>query len=74
LYHNGESQYIPTQFYIRPDEINRAGEILPGNPEADFYNYELGSIIQSYRKAILQIGSSKLSQKHKQIHIKNKKR
>lgn len=57
VYHNLHSQYIPTRFYVKPDSMSKSGNIFHEWPEADNYNYELGEIIQRYRKIVLQLGS-----------------
>nr|WP_321356923.1 phage integrase SAM-like domain-containing protein [uncultured Draconibacterium sp.] len=62
VYHNGDSKYIPTRFFIASMYMSKTGEVLEECPEADNLNYELGDIIQSYRKIVLKIGSMKLRQ------------
>lgn len=61
LYHNKQSQYIPTEYYIEPSYMNSGGEISSLHPASDLFNYELGEITQKYRKAVLKLGSSRLS-------------
>ena len=60
IYHNKESQYIPTHFYINPGFMGKSGEILSVTPDCDMYNFELGEIIQQYRKISVQLGTGRL--------------
>lgn len=62
IYHNGDSKYIATRFFIPADAMCKSGEIIEGWPNADNLNYELGEVIQGYRKVVLKIGSMKLRQ------------
>lgn len=59
VYHNKESQYIPTVYYIEPQYMSEDGSVLPFHPSADLLNYELGNVIQKYRKAGLELGSDR---------------
>jgi integrase len=59
VYHNKESQYIPTEYYIDSSFMLPDGSINPLHPNADLYNFELGDIIQKYRKAGLELGSER---------------
>lgn len=61
LYHNKQSQYIPTGYYIEPSFMNSGGTINSLHPTSDIYNYELGEIIQKYRKTTLKLGYSRLA-------------
>ncbi|MGV8136462.1 MAG: Arm DNA-binding domain-containing protein [Mangrovibacterium sp.] len=73
LYHNDESQYIPTEFYILPSHMSKSGEIAQEwQEEADMLNYEMGEIIQQYRRLVLQLGTgraSKMTCKELRDHI-----
>jgi len=72
IYHERESQYISTQFYILPEFMAPSGEISPECADADELNYELGEIIQSYRKIILKLGTgsaAKMTCKDLKDHI-----
>ena len=60
IHHNSDNQHILIAYCINPNEIDKSGEILPCNPEADSFNFQIGEIIQNYRRAILNIGSTKL--------------
>lgn len=61
VYHNKESQYISTEYYIEPDLMGDDGSILPFHPGADLFNFQLGEIIQKYRKVGLQLGAERSS-------------
>lgn len=61
VYHNKESQYIPTEYYIEPQYMGDDGSILAFHPGADLFNFQLGEIIQKYRKAGLQLGAERSS-------------
>ena len=61
IYHNKESQYVPTDYYINPMFMGNDGTISVVCAEADFFNFELGEIIQSYRKEALKLGSARSS-------------
>jgi len=61
VYHNKESQYIPTEYYIEPNYMGDDGSILAFHPGADLFNFQLGEIIQKYRKVGLQLGAERSS-------------
>lgn len=54
LYHNTQSQYIPTNYYISPDQMTDSGNVTGQNSE--LLNYELGNIIQKYRGSEIKLG------------------
>lgn len=60
IYHNKDSQYLPTHYYIDPKFMGKSGEVLPEVPDCDMYNFELGEIIQQYRKLSVQLGTGRL--------------
>lgn len=62
IYHNLDSQYISTTYYIFPKFLNKGGEVVQESHEADYLNYQLGEIIQKYRKATLQIEGQRMAQ------------
>jgi len=35
IYHNRESQYIATSYYIRPENMDASGRILPNVPNSE---------------------------------------
>ena len=61
IYHNQDSQYIATYYYIEPIYMSSSGEVLSESPGADMLNYELTNIIQGYRKNLLKLGSVTIS-------------
>lgn len=61
IYHNKQSQYLPTPYYIEPGYLGPDGNISSFYPESDMMNYELGEIIQKHKKNFLQLGSSRTS-------------
>lgn len=61
VYHNKQSQYLPTPYYIEPGFMNPDGNISSFYPDADMLNYELGEIIQLHKKNFLQLGSNRTS-------------
>lgn len=58
IYHNKQSQYIPTQHYIKPHFLGKNGEVSEEYSGADDLNYEIGELIQQYRKQTINIGNS----------------
>ena len=62
LYHNRDSQYISTQYFIDPKLMESSGEISQIWPGSDELNFELGEIIQGYRKIALKLGTRRSSQ------------
>ncbi|RHR75565.1 transposase [Bacteroides sp. AF16-49] len=61
IYHNGSAQYISTNHYINPELMGDDGTILPSYSDAELLNYDLGELIQQYRKVSLKLGSQRLS-------------
>lgn len=60
VYHNLKSQYIPTNYYIKPEFLLSSGEVSDELPDAGELNYELGAIIQEYRGIQIKIGRQRL--------------
>lgn len=46
IYHNRESQYIATSYYIRPENMDDSGRILPNVPNSEMIEYEINAYIQ----------------------------
>ena len=46
IYHNRESQYIATGYYIRPESMDDSGRILPNVPNSEMIEYEINAYIQ----------------------------
>lgn len=61
IYHNRESLYIPTRFYINPEHMASSGEILSEFSGSDILNFEIQNVIQEYRKICIKLGSSRLA-------------
>ena len=61
VYHKEKAQYLSTDFYILPGHMGKNGEVSPDCEEGDMLNYELGEIIQNYRKRSIQLGNKRLS-------------
>lgn len=56
VYHNKESQYIPTPYYIDPKLMCDDGNISTTYIDADVLNFELGELIQKYRGIDIKLG------------------
>ena len=46
IYHNRESQYISTAYYIRPENMDESGRILSGVTNGEMIEYEINAYIQ----------------------------
>ncbi len=53
--HNQKTRYIGTQFYIKPGQIDKTGEILD-HPNATSYNIKLRNLKNLYDQKILDMG------------------
>ena len=62
IYHNKESQYISSPYYIHPKLFGNNGFVSRSYPEADHLNYELGEMIQLHKKNYIALGSVRSSQ------------
>lgn len=62
IYHNKESLYLSTPYYIEPNYLNNSGNISSLCPNADNLNYELGEIIQLHKRNYIKLGSLRSSQ------------
>ncbi|AVM53287.1 site-specific recombinase XerD [Bacteroides zoogleoformans] len=61
IYHNGVSQYIPTEYYVKPELMGNDGNIVSSSEEGEALNYELTELIQKYRGAYIKLGMSRTS-------------
>lgn len=61
VYHERESQYLKTPYHTNPDCMGANGEVSQDWPNADKLNFELGEIIQNYRKLTLKLGTRRVS-------------
>ena len=46
IYHNRESQYIATSYYIQPGNMDDSGRILPNVTNGEMIEYEINAYIQ----------------------------
>ena len=46
IYHNRESQYIATSYYIQPENMNDSGRVLPNVTNGEMIEYEINAYIQ----------------------------
>jgi len=54
--HNRKINYIPTDLFILPSEMdNKSGTAKNGNNK-DFLNVRIGDLIQKYRKSAIELG------------------
>lgn len=59
IYHNGVPQYIPTDYYIKPEYMGADGYIIPIASNSEGLNYELGELIQRYRGICIRLGADR---------------
>lgn len=59
IYHNRESQYIATSYYIHPGAIDDAGRIMPHVENGEMIEYEINAYIQKIRKEYLKLGQDR---------------
>lgn len=59
IYHNGEPQYISTGYYVRPEEIDEAGRIVPQAENSEVMEYEVNGYIQKIRCEYLKLGQER---------------
>ena len=59
IYHNRESQYIATSYYIRPENMDDSGRILPNVPNSEMIEYEINAYIQKIRREYLKLGQER---------------
>ncbi|WP_372936418.1 tyrosine-type recombinase/integrase [Mariniphaga sediminis] len=60
VYHNKQSQYIPTESYIKPQYLLKSGEVDEDYPEALDINFALQDMIQEFRKLVIKLGRERL--------------
>lgn len=61
IYHNGVSQYIPTEYYVKPELMGNDGNVISSSEDGEALNYELTELIQKYRGAYIKLGMSRTS-------------
>lgn len=60
VYHQGNAQYLPTQYFIEPTFFNQAdGSINQQANNSDSLNYEIGKITLKYQEIYLKLGSER---------------
>lgn len=59
IYHNRESQYIPTVYYVRPEDMDNAGRIMLQVENREIMEYEINAYIQKIRKEYLKLGQER---------------
>lgn len=60
VYHNKQSQYIPTDSYIKPQYLLKSGEVDEDYPDALDINFGLQDMIQEFRKLVIKLGRERL--------------
>ncbi len=61
IYHNKQSQYIASPYYVQPEHMGEDGNILSSYKNCELLNYELGEIIQRYRGIDIKLGKERVS-------------
>lgn len=61
IYHNTDSQYISTPFYIEPEYLGDDGNVTSTSDSFELLNFELGELIQKYRGVTLKLGAERMS-------------
>ena len=59
IYHNRESQYIATSYYIQPGNMDDSGRILPNVTNGEMIEYEINAYIQKIRREYLKLGQER---------------
>jgi len=57
IYHNLDSRYVPTPYYIEEEYLAKDGSILPSYHSCDMLTFELGEIVQKFRGVCINLGS-----------------
>ena len=60
LYHNKESQYIPTPYYIEPVYFSN-GSVSAFHYDNALLNYQIGELVQLHKKNYLELGAARAS-------------
>lgn len=61
IYHNSSTQYVPTQYYISPNQLLKSGSIAEDAPYSEKLNFELTDIIQGYRGVCINLGVKRMA-------------
>lgn len=59
IYHNGNSQYLSTEYFIRPEFLGDDGLISSYSDESEALNYEITELVQNYRRIYIKLGSTR---------------
>ena len=59
IYHNRESQYFPTNHYIKPELLDKSGTVSPLADNSDLLIYEINGVIQKLREVYLKLGNTR---------------
>lgn len=59
LYHNKESQYFSTKYYVQPNYVDNSGTISPFAPNSELLNFEVSELLQKIRGSFLKLGNSR---------------
>ena len=59
IYHNRESQYIATCYFIQPEGMDGVGRILPNVANGEMIEYEINAYIQKIRREYLKLGQDR---------------
>ena len=60
IFHNKELIYAPTPYFVKPEDFAN-GSIMPTCSNHMVLNYEIGSIVQTYLKHYINLGSDRAS-------------
>lgn len=59
IYHNRESQYITTGYYVRPADIDSSGHVIPQAENSEMLEYEINGYIQKIRSEYFKLGQER---------------
>lgn len=59
IYHSGEAQYISTGYYVRPEDLDDAGRIVPQAINSEVLEYEISGYTQKIRGEYLKLGQER---------------
>jgi len=60
LYHNKESQYIPTPYYIEPEYFSN-GTVTTFYHDNVLLNYQIGELLQVHKRNYIELGTARAS-------------
>lgn len=59
IYHNRESQYITTGYYVRPEDMDDSGRIVAQAENGEVMEYEINGYVQKIRGEYLKLGRAR---------------